>query len=51
VDDDLWSTLRAAYSEEQLLECIVLTGFYHTVSFVTNALRLPLEANGARFPT
>jgi alkylhydroperoxidase family enzyme len=51
VDDALWSDLRAAYSDEQLLECIVLTGFYHTVSFVTNALRLPLEANAARFPT
>jgi len=34
-----------------LLECIVLTGFYHAVSFVTNALKLPLEPNAARFPS
>jgi alkylhydroperoxidase family enzyme len=50
VGDALWSDLRDAYSEEQLLELIVLTGFYHMVSFVTNALRLPLEQGAARFP-
>jgi len=51
VSDDLWATLRTEFTEEQLLECIVLTGFYHTVSFVTNALKLPLEPNAARFPS
>jgi alkylhydroperoxidase family enzyme len=50
VSDALWSTLAATFSEEQLLELVVLTGFYHTVSFVTNALRLPLEPYAARFP-
>jgi len=50
VDDTLWQALREAFSEEQLIELIVLTGFYHMVSFVTNALRLPLEKDAARFP-
>ena len=50
VPDALWVELRAAFSEEQLIELIVLTGFYHMVSFVTNALRLPLEKDAARFP-
>src|SRR3569833_102858 len=50
VDNGLWAALRKEFSDEQLLECIVLTGFYHTVSFLTNALRLPLEPNAARFP-
>lgn len=50
VPDTLWAELRAAFREEQLIELIVLTGFYHMVSFVTNALRLPLEKDAARFP-
>jgi alkylhydroperoxidase family enzyme len=50
IDDALWSELAKEFSEEQLLELIALAGFYHTVSFLTNALRLPLEAGAARFP-
>ncbi len=50
VDETLWKALRAEFSDEQLIECIVLTGFYHTVSFVTNALKIPLEETAARFP-
>jgi alkylhydroperoxidase family enzyme len=51
VDDGLWARLKGEFSDEQLLELIVLTGFYHTVSFLTNALRLPLEPYAARFPS
>src|SRR6201996_667357 len=43
IDDPLWAALRLAFSEEQLIELIVLPGFYHMVSFVTNGLKLPLE--------
>ena len=50
VDDALWTELAREFSDEQLLEMIVLTGFYHTVSFLTNALRLPLESYAAKFP-
>jgi alkylhydroperoxidase family enzyme len=50
VDDGLWSELRAVFSEEAVLELLLLAGFYRTVSYLTNALRLPLEAYGARFP-
>jgi hypothetical protein len=35
---------------EQLLELGMLTGFYHMVSFMVNALRLEPEAYAARFP-
>ena len=49
VDDALWHSLRAQFSEEAMLELLMLTGFYRTVSYLTNALRLPLEANAARF--
>ncbi len=50
LDAALWSELKDAYSDEQLLELIVLTGFYHMVSFVTNALHLTPEAGAAHFP-
>jgi alkylhydroperoxidase family enzyme len=49
IEDELWSELKAEFTDAQLLELIVLAGFYHTVSFLTNALRLPLEPGAARF--
>ncbi len=50
IDDLLWAKLRAEYRDDQLIELVVLTGFYHMVSFITNGLRLPLESGAARFP-
>jgi alkylhydroperoxidase family enzyme len=50
IDHRLWSELRTEFTDAQLLELIVLAGFYHTVSFLTNGLRLPLEPDAARFP-
>jgi alkylhydroperoxidase family enzyme len=50
VGDGLWSELKEEFSDEQLLELIALAGFYHMVSFLTNALRLPPESHAARFP-
>ena len=50
VDDALWTALRGHWTDEQLIELIAVAGFYHLISFVTNALRIPLESYGARFP-
>ncbi len=50
VEDGLWTALTSQFSDAQMLELIALTGFYHTVSFLTNALRLPPEEGAARFP-
>ena len=50
LDDALWQRLRQRFSEEAMLELLMLAGFYRTVSYLTNALHLPLEANAARFP-
>lgn len=50
LDDTLWQALRAHFSEEAMLELLMLAGFYRTVSYLTNALRLPLESNAAKFP-
>ncbi|WP_298827308.1 carboxymuconolactone decarboxylase family protein [uncultured Piscinibacter sp.] len=48
--DASWDELRAMFTEEALLELLLLAGFYRTVSYLTNALKLPLEPFGARFP-
>ena len=50
IDDALWALLAAEFSDEQLLELLMLTGFYHMVSFVVNATRLPLEPYAVPFP-
>jgi alkylhydroperoxidase family enzyme len=49
ISDELWNELQAAFSVEQILELILLAGFYHTVAYLTNGLKLPLEAYAARF--
>ncbi len=51
IGDDLWKRLSAEFSDEQILEFILLAGFYRMVAYLTNGLRLPLEACGARFPS
>lgn len=50
IDDALWAALREHFSEEALLELLLLAGFYRTVSYLTNTLRLPPEPGSARFP-
>ena len=50
LDDALWAALRARFSEEAMLELLMLAGFYRTVSYLTNALRLPPEPDAAHFP-
>jgi alkylhydroperoxidase family enzyme len=50
VDDELWSALAAEFAPSQIVELIALAGFYHTVSFATNALRIEREAGVPRFP-
>jgi alkylhydroperoxidase family enzyme len=51
VSPALWEALAAIFSEEQLLELLMVVGFYHAVAFTVNALELPAEPWAARFPT
>jgi alkylhydroperoxidase family enzyme len=39
---------RSGFSDEELLELCALAGFYHLISFVANAARVPLEPWAAR---
>jgi hypothetical protein len=41
--------LTATFSVEQAFELIALVGFYHTVSFFANGLRLAPEPYGVPF--
>jgi len=50
VDDSLWRALETELAPAQIVELVVLAGFYHTVSFITNALRIELEDGVPRFP-
>ena len=43
LDDDLWSALASHYDERQLLELLVLCGWYHLISFVANGVRVAHE--------
>ena len=49
VSSELFAALAAHWSEAQIIELLVVAGFYHTVSFVTNALAIEREEFGARF--
>lgn len=49
VDDDLWDALSSVFSDETLLELIMLAGTYRTVSYLVNTLRLPPEPGASRF--
>jgi alkylhydroperoxidase family enzyme len=45
-----WDSLARHYTGEQILELILLCGYYHAISFMTNVLRLEPETFAARFP-
>lgn len=47
--DSMWDALRAHFSEEAILELLMLAGFYRTVSYLANALRLPPEPGTPSF--
>jgi alkylhydroperoxidase family enzyme len=50
LSEPLWRALEGRWSDEQRIELVVLVGFYHTISFVTNALAIELEDGAERFP-
>jgi alkylhydroperoxidase family enzyme len=50
LDEAEFKALSSHYDDAQILEIIMLCGFYRTVSYLANTMALPLEANAARFP-
>lgn len=51
VDDALWSDLSIHFTEDQLVELIMLTGLYHAVSFMINATGVQHETFARDFPS
>jgi hypothetical protein len=49
IGDDLWPRLRAAFTEPQVLDLLMLCGWYHAISFVANAARVAGEDGAPRF--
>jgi alkylhydroperoxidase family enzyme len=45
-----FKALSAHHDDAKIFEIILLCGFYRTVSYLANALNLPLEEKAARFP-
>lgn len=45
----LWAALQVHWTPPQIIELIVLAGFYHTVSYLVNGLGVELESAGVRF--
>jgi alkylhydroperoxidase family enzyme len=50
LSDAEFTALSLHYDKAKIFEVILLCGFYRTVSYLANALDLPLEDKAARFP-
>jgi len=51
ITDGLWKELAAAFCLEQVFEAIALVGFYHTVSFFANGVKLAPEPFASPLPS
>jgi alkylhydroperoxidase family enzyme len=49
LSDEEFLALRKHFDDDQILEILMLAGFYRTVSYIANGLLLPLEQNAANF--
>jgi len=49
IGDDLWGELAAELTDPQILDLLLLCGWYHAISFVARAARVDLEPGAPRF--
>jgi hypothetical protein len=49
IGDDLWLRLARVFREEQLLDLLMLCGWYHAVSFTANGAQVSCEDGAPRF--
>lgn len=50
VSDALYSEMTAHWTDEQMIELLMLAGWYHLISFVANGARVELEPWARRWP-
>ena len=51
LSDATYAELERHFTPPQILELVITSGWYHTISFVINTARVQLEPWAARFPT
>jgi alkylhydroperoxidase family enzyme len=51
VSEELWAALAQHFSEDQLLELLVIAGQYRLISYVLNGVRVQRESWAERFPS
>jgi hypothetical protein len=49
LDDALWAELAAELSDAEILDVLLLCGWYHAISFAARAARVDLEPGAPRF--
>ncbi|HJP74419.1 MAG TPA: carboxymuconolactone decarboxylase family protein [Pseudonocardiaceae bacterium] len=49
IDDELWARLAGQFGPEQLLDVLMLCGWYHAISFTARATRLAPEPGTPRW--
>ncbi len=49
IDDGLWGRLTEHFDDRQLLDLVLLTGWYHAISYIARSTRVDLEPNALRF--
>jgi alkylhydroperoxidase family enzyme len=47
ISNELWTALQPVFSEEAILQLLMIAGHYRTTAYIANSLRLPLEAGRA----
>lgn len=50
IGDELWAELAAIWTPPQLVELLMLAGWYRAISYLCNVTQLPLESWAARWP-
>jgi 4-carboxymuconolactone decarboxylase len=50
IPDELWATLAVRFRNDQLLELVIVAGWYRLLSYVINTAQIEPEPWAARFP-
>jgi 4-carboxymuconolactone decarboxylase len=50
LSDEVWEQLVANWRSAQMLEMMIIVGWYHLISFIANAVQVEQESWAARFP-
>jgi alkylhydroperoxidase family enzyme len=49
IGDELWADLSEELTDQQILDLLILCGWYHAISYVARAARVELEPDAPRF--